>query len=75
MSRSWKKTPIVANSKFSSGRKVKQSAQRRLRRTVRERVARGEYNLPTLREVSRAVGGKHYIHNWGETPAYKLVGK
>lgn len=63
MSRTHRKTPIVANTLAESEKKDKREANRRLRRAVKHRLKQGKATL-RLREVSNvwsmAKDGKRY---------------
>jgi len=52
MSRSRKKVPVVAITTSTSEKKEKRDANRRLRRMTREKVRKGEEELPGIKEVS-----------------------
>jgi hypothetical protein len=52
MSRSRKKVPKTAITTATSEKEDKRDANRRLRRVTREKVKKGEEELPGIREVS-----------------------
>jgi len=52
MSRSKKKTKIQGITTATSEKENKQEANRKLRRLVKEKLKRGEKDLPEIREVS-----------------------
>ncbi len=52
MSRSRKKAPVTAITTSTSEKEEKRDANRKLRRVTREKVKKGEEDLPGIREVS-----------------------
>jgi hypothetical protein len=52
VSRSRKKVPIAAITTSTSEKEEKRDANRKLRRMTREKVKKGEEELPGIREVS-----------------------
>jgi len=70
MSRSKKKTKIHENTTKQSEKENKQDANRKLRRTVKQKIHSGATILPKIREVSNIwtfnKDGKRYNHKMTE---------